>query len=84
MFVALALTADNFALALVVALAIVDGTLAIAARAFTRASAAAVLTPSGQLREGNAIINVGFTGAGAVGPRSPDSSSRRSASRPPC
>ena len=29
------------------------------------ASAAAVLTPSGQLREGNAIINVGFTVAGA-------------------
>ena len=52
---------DNFSLALVIALAVVDGTLAIAARTFTRASAAAVLTPSGQLREGNAIINVGFT-----------------------
>ena len=51
-----------------IALAIVDGTLAIAARTFTRASAAAVLTPSGQLREGNAIINVGFTVAGAAGP----------------
>ena len=67
-FVALALTTDNFSLALVIALAIVDGTLAIAARTFTRASAAAVLTPSGQLREGNAIINVGFTIAGAAGP----------------
>jgi predicted MFS family arabinose efflux permease len=53
---------------LVVALAIVDGTLAIAARAFTRASAAAVLTPAGQLRQGNAVINVGFTAAGAAGP----------------
>jgi len=67
-FVALALTADNFSLLLVVALAVVDGTLAIAARTFTRAAAAAVLAPPGQLREGNAIINVGFTGAGAAGP----------------
>ena len=67
-FVALALTADNFSLPRVVALAVVDGTLAIAARTFTRAAAAAVLSPSGHLREGNAIINVGFTGAGAAGP----------------
>jgi predicted MFS family arabinose efflux permease len=67
-FTALALTAGNFSLVLVVALAIVDGTLAIAARAFTRASAAAVLTPAGQLRQGNAVINVGFTAAGAAGP----------------
>ena len=67
-FVVLALTADNFSLPLVVALAVVDGTLAIAARTFTRAAAAAVLGPSGHLREGNAIINVGFTGAGAAGP----------------
>jgi MFS family permease len=67
-FTVLALTADNFSLVLVVALAIVDGTLAIAARAFTRASAAAVLTPSGQLRQGNAVINIGFTVAGAAGP----------------
>jgi predicted MFS family arabinose efflux permease len=67
-FSALALTASSFSLVLVIALAIVDGTLAIAARAFTRASAAAVLTPAGQLRQGNAVINVGFTGAGALGP----------------
>ena len=67
-FSALALTAGSFSLALVIALAILDGTLAIAARAFTRASAAAVLTPAGQLRQGNAVINVGFTGAGALGP----------------
>jgi MFS family permease len=67
-FVALALTVEGFALPLVLALAVADGTLAIAARAFTRASAAAVLGPSDQLREGNALINVGFTGAGAIGP----------------
>src|SRR5215212_695942 len=56
-FVALALTVDNFSLPLVIALAVLDGTLAIAARTFTRSAAAAVLSPSGQLREGNAIIN---------------------------
>jgi MFS family permease len=67
-FVALAATVDNFSLALVIALAALDGTLAIAARTFTRASAAAVLSPSDQVREGNAIINVGFTAAGAAGP----------------
>ncbi len=67
-FIALAVTADSFSLALVIALAVVDGTIAIAARTFTRASAAAVLAPSGLLREGNAIINVGFTIAGAAGP----------------
>ena len=67
-FVALAMTVDNFSLALVIGLAVIDGTLAIAARTFTRASAAAVLTPPGLLREGNAIINVGFTIAGAAGP----------------
>src|SRR3954451_18066318 len=68
LFAALALTAGSFSLVLVLALATVDGTLAIAARAFTRPSAAAVLTPAGQLRQGNAVINVGFTGAGALGP----------------
>ena len=62
------MTVDNFSLALVIGLAVIDGTLAIAARTFTRASAAAVLTPAGLLREGNAIINVGFTIAGAAGP----------------
>ena len=67
-FVALAATAGTFSLALVIVLAALDGTLAIAARTFTRASAAAVLSPPGQVREGNAIINVGFTVAGAAGP----------------
>jgi MFS family permease len=67
-FCALALTASSFSLALVLALAVTDGTLAIAARAFTRAASAAILTPAGQLREGNAVINVGFTTASALGP----------------
>jgi len=67
-FSVLALTASNFSLVLVLALAIVDGTLAIAARAFTRAATVAILTPAEKLREGNAVINVGFTSASALGP----------------
>jgi hypothetical protein len=67
-FVALALVADSFLLPAIVALATLDGSLALAGRAFTRAAAAAVLRPSGQLREGNALLNIGFTAAGALGP----------------
>jgi MFS family permease len=67
-FCALALTASSFSLALVLALAVLDGTLAIAARAFTRASSVAVLMPANRVREGNAVINVGFTSASALGP----------------
>lgn len=67
-FVTLAALTHNFMLWLMVALAALDGTLALAGRSFTRAAAAAVLTPSGQLREGNALLNIGFTTAGAIGP----------------
>lgn len=67
-FVALALVADNFVLAAVVGLGVLDGTFALAGRALTRASAAALLNPTGQLRRGNAVLNFGFTTAGAVGP----------------
>jgi MFS family permease len=67
-FIALATLVDNFVLAAIVVLAAIDGTLALAGRAFTRAAAAAVLNPAGQLREGNALLNIGFTAAGALGP----------------
>ena len=46
-FIALAAVTDNFILALIVALAAIDGVLALAGRTFTRAAAAAVLTPAG-------------------------------------
>ena len=52
----------------VLALATFDGSIASAARALTRASAAAVLAPAGQLREGNALLNVAFTVGAAGGP----------------
>jgi MFS family permease len=67
-FGGLALFVDDFSLAAVVALAAVDGALALAGRALTRAVVAAALEPSGELRAGNAILNVAFTGGAAIGP----------------
>ena len=68
-FALLALIASqHFSLALVVALGAVDGTLALAARALTRSTSAALLAPAGLLRRGNALFNIGFTAAGALGP----------------
>jgi MFS family permease len=68
-FGALALLAGNgFFLAGVVILATVDGALALTGRALTRAVVAALLEPSGELRSGNAVLNVAFTGSAAIGP----------------
>ena len=60
--------ADDFSLIAVLALATFDGSLASAARALTRAAAAAILAPAGQLREGNALLNIAFTVGAAGGP----------------
>jgi Transmembrane secretion effector len=67
-FGALALLAGDFALAPVVALAAVDGALALAGRALTRAVVVTSLEPTGELRAGNAVLNVAFTGGAALGP----------------
>ena len=67
-FGGLALLAGHFSLPWVIALAAVDGALALAGRALTRAVVATALEPSGELRAGNAILNVFFTGGAAVGP----------------
>ena len=67
-FAALGLIADSdFLLGLVLALAVVDGTLAITGRGLTRGAVAAVLQPAGLLREGNAMLNVGFAIASVGG-----------------
>lgn len=58
----------NFSLAGVIALAAVDGCLALAGRSLTRTAVAALLEPTGELRAGNALLNVAFTGGAAVGP----------------
>lgn len=67
-FAVLALLVDDFTLGLVVLVAALDGTLALAGRSLTRAVVAALLEPHGELRSGNAIINVAFTAGAAVGP----------------
>jgi MFS family permease len=67
-FGALALLASHFSLAAVVALAAVDGALALTSRSLTRAVVVALLEPQNQLRSGNALLNVAFTGGAAVGP----------------
>ena len=67
-FAAIGLIADSdFLLGLVLALALVDGTLAITGRGLTRGAVAAVLQPAGLLREGNAMMNVGFALASVGG-----------------
>ena len=67
-FAGLALLVDSFSLAAVVALAAVDGALALSGRALTRAVVATALEPSGELRSGNALLNLAFTGGAAIGP----------------
>lgn len=67
-FGAFAFIADgNFLLVAVLVLAVVDGTLAVTARALTRAAIASTLQPTGLLREGNALVNIGFAAAAVVG-----------------
>ena len=67
-FGALALLADHFSLAAVVAVATVDGALALTAKSLTRSVSAAMLEPEGELRAGNAVLNVAFTASAAIGP----------------
>jgi MFS family permease len=67
-FAGLALLAGSFSLLPVIILAAVDGALALAGRALTRAVVATALEPTGELRAGNALLNVAFTGGAAVGP----------------
>jgi len=67
-FGGLALLADDFSLAGVIVLAALDGALALSGRALTRAVVARLLEPAGELRAGNAILNVAFTGGAAAGP----------------
>jgi MFS family permease len=59
-FAVIAVFAKDYVLSAVLALAFVDGVLALAARGLSRGAVAALLEPSGLLREGNALMNVGF------------------------
>jgi MFS family permease len=62
------LASSSFSLPAVIALATVDGALALTGRALTRAVVVALLEPAGELRAGNALLNIAFTGGAAVGP----------------
>lgn len=66
-FGALALLADSFVLTAVLALALLDGTLALTGRGLTRGAIATLLEPRDLLREGNALINIGFAVASVAG-----------------
>jgi hypothetical protein len=60
-FGALALMAHaGFHVALVLALGLIDGALALTGRGLTRGAVAGVLKPVDLLKEGNALLNVGF------------------------
>jgi predicted MFS family arabinose efflux permease len=67
-FGALALLAGHFSLPAIVAIAALDGALALTAKTLTRAVTATMLEPEGELRAGNAVLNIAFTGGAAAGP----------------
>jgi hypothetical protein len=68
LFLALAWVASNFSLAPVLVLALIDGVIALSARALARAATVAVTVPEGLLREGNALANAAFSVCFTVGP----------------
>src|SRR6478672_9802892 len=67
-FGVLAVLAADFSLPAVIAVATIDGALALAGRSLTRAVVATSLEPTGELRAGNALLNIAFTGGAAIGP----------------
>src|ERR671924_1772947 len=67
-FAALALIAHgDFLLVPVLLLGLVDGTLALTGRGLTRGAVATILQPSDLLKEGNALLNVGFALSAVLG-----------------
>ena len=68
-FVALAWVAgSHFSLVAVLALAFLDGIVALTARALTRAATVSITQPAGLLREGNAVSNAAFSICFMFGP----------------
>jgi MFS family permease len=68
LFGLLAALAGSFWLPAVLALALLDGAVAIVGRGLTRAAVAAALEPTGTLAAGNKLLNVCFSLAFATGP----------------
>jgi predicted MFS family arabinose efflux permease len=67
-FAALALVSSAPWLPIVLALAALDGTLALVGRALTKAAVAATLKGDGLLEPGNTLLNVSFSLCFAIGP----------------
>jgi MFS family permease len=67
LFGGLAMLAGSFSLGPVLLLACVDGALMLTARGITRGAVNATLTPSGLLREGNALLNVAYAASNVGG-----------------
>ena len=67
LFVGLALLAENFALWAVLLLTFFDGVLMLTARGLTRGAVNAILQPTGSLRQGNGLLNLGFALASVLG-----------------
>jgi predicted MFS family arabinose efflux permease len=68
LFGALAWIASHFSLAPALALVVLDGWLAVSARAIARAAVVHVTRPADLLREGNALANASFSVCFALGP----------------
>lgn len=66
-FVGLVLEVSAFSLTAVLALALVDGIIALTGRGLSRGAVAALLTPADALRDGNALLNITFGVAGVLG-----------------
>ncbi|MBV9917275.1 MAG: MFS transporter [Solirubrobacterales bacterium] len=67
-FLALAALASRFALVPLLLLTMLDGVLALSARAIARAASVAVTAPANLLREGNALSNTVFSICFMIGP----------------
>ncbi len=68
LFLALALLVGHVDVGYVLALALLDGILALIVLSLSRAAAVGVTAPAGQLREGNALMNTVSSAAQMVGP----------------
>jgi predicted MFS family arabinose efflux permease len=68
LFLVLSWFAHRFDLAAVLALSLLDGVCALAARSLARAAAVAVLNPAGRLADGNALMNALFSLCFMAGP----------------
>lgn len=68
LFLLLAWAVDHLGVGFILALALLDGVIALTVRSLARAATVAVTSPAGLLREGNAVANTVFSACLMVGP----------------